>query len=119
MSNALVDTQPVIHLMISRSNSMYNIKIHFDFNDFNIILAPCDTQLSRHALRCGPKWGGRCNKNKVDYALYCKVSSGWCSRKPKSNSPTRDDSYDWEPASCKGILFFLKIYEAIEIRINF
>ena len=71
-------------------------------------IAPCNTQLSRHALRCGPRWGGRCNKNLVHYARYCKVRTGWCSRRPKDKSLNRDDSYDWEPAACKGtmLIFF-------------
>ena len=38
----------------------------------------------------------------MHYALYCKVETGWCSRRPKNKSPDRDDSFDWEPASCKG-----------------
>ena len=82
---------------------MFVLQYLFMESNYCLILAACNTQLSRHALRCGAKWGGRCNKNLVSYARYCKVKTGWCSRRPKDNSPNRDDSYDWEPAECKGI----------------
>ena len=54
----------------------------------------------------------------MHYALYCKVETGWCSRRPKDKSPDRDDSFDWEPASCKGnLITHLKIYMKMQPQI--
>ena len=88
-------------LILSNTHCSFLLKYLFINGE---CLAVCNTQLSRHALRCGSRWGGRCNKNLMHYALYCKVETGWCSRRPKNKSPDRDDSFDWEPASCKGNL---------------
>ena len=112
MSNANVDGHHVISsfsniyntlqcLILSNTHCSFLLKYLFINGEY---LAVCNTQLSRHALRCGSRWGGRCNKNLMHYALYCKVETGWCSRRPKNKSPDRDDSFDWEPASCKGNL---------------
>ena len=112
MLNANVDGQHVISsfsnicntlycLILSNTHCSFLLKYLFINGEY---LAVCNTQLSRHALRCGSRWGGRCNKNLMHYALYCKVETGWCSRRPKNKSLDRDDSFDWEPASCKGNL---------------
>ena len=56
--------------------------------------------------RCGP-WdphhgGGRCNKNLVDYAVYCNVENGWCGTSEGHKNAQEGDEYDWKPKSCKG-----------------
>ena len=59
--------------------------------------------LSTEAARCGPKWGGRCNKNLKDWALYCNVDNGWCGDTEDHKNAQSGDEYDWEPVSCQGI----------------
>jgi len=52
--------------------------------------------------RCGPEWGGRCNKDLVDYAVYCNVENGWCGTSEDHKNAQEGDEYDWKPKSCKG-----------------
>ena len=56
---------------------------------------------SPHLGRCGPSWGGRCNKELVDYAVYCNVENGWCGVTYEHQHAQEGDTYDWEPESCQ------------------
>ena len=57
--------------------------------------------LSKHYGRCGNAWGGRCNKNLEDYAVYCNEDNGWCSVTSEYEHAQSSDKYDWEPESCE------------------
>ena len=57
--------------------------------------------LSENLGRCGPSWGGRCNKNLADYAVYCNEENGWCGVTSAHKYAQSSDLYDWEPESCK------------------
>ena len=63
--------------------------------------------LSKTLGRCGPKWGGRCNKDLVDYAVYCNTENGWCGITDAHKNEQIGDEYDWEPKSCKGNVYIL------------
>ena len=52
--------------------------------------------------RCGPEWGGRCNKDLVDSAVYCNIGNGWCGTTDDHKNAQEGDEYDWQPKSCKG-----------------
>ena len=73
--------------------------------------------LSQEPGRCGPHWGGRCNKDLKDSAIYCKANTGWCEEhtmltfgaieateehKDDEFAVLRDDTYDWKPETCRG-----------------
>ena len=69
--------------------------------------------LSQNLGRCGPSWGGRCNKNLVDYAVYCNEDNGWCGVSWDHKNATSSDIYDWEPQSCqrnKHLFLFCNIH---------
>ena len=57
--------------------------------------------LSPNEGRCGPSWGGRCNYNLADYAIYCNEVTGWCGVTADHHYAQSSDIYDWEPKSCK------------------
>jgi len=57
--------------------------------------------LSQTLGRCGPEWDGRCNKDLVDYAVYCNTENGWCGNGEDHKNAQDGDEYDWEPQSCK------------------
>ena len=57
--------------------------------------------LSQNRGRCGPSWGGRCNKNLADYAVYCNEENGWCGVTSAHKYAQSSDLYDWEPESCR------------------
>ena len=61
--------------------------------------------LSQHTGRCGPNWGGRCNKNLGSDAVYCNVDNGWCGVTDAHKNAQPSDTYDWAPASCQGNRF--------------
>ena len=61
--------------------------------------------LSQNVGRCGPSWGGRCNKKLADYAVYCNEENGWCGVTSAHKYAQSSDLYDWEPESCKGNAF--------------
>ena len=71
-------------------------------------LQPECRPLSQTLGRCGPEWGGRCNKYLVDYAVYCNVENGWCGTSDDHKNAQDGDEYDWQPKNCKG-----KIYHPI------
>ena len=56
--------------------------------------------LSQNVGRCGPSWGGRCNKKLADYAVYCNEENGWCGVTSAHKYAQSSDIYDWEPESC-------------------
>jgi len=60
-------------------------------------------RLSLITWRCGPKYGGRCNKNLAEGALYCNIQNGWCGNTMKHVNAQASDEYDWEPSkeTCK------------------
>jgi len=62
--------------------------------------------LSKQEGRCGPSWGGRCNKHLAYWAIYCNESSGWCGTTGAHKDAQSSDKYDWNPssmpASCNG-----------------
>ena len=58
--------------------------------------------LSTQPGRCGPSFGGRCNKNLADYAKYCNIDNGWCGETNAHKDAQADDRYDWDPKSCQG-----------------
>ena len=57
--------------------------------------------LSQTLGRCGSLWGGRCNKNLVDYAVFCNEENGWCGVSSDHKYAQISDIYDWEPKSCR------------------
>ena len=57
--------------------------------------------LSQNYGRCGSSWGGRCNKNLADYAVYCNEDNGWCGVTSDHEHAQSSDIYDWEPESCE------------------
>ena len=57
-------------------------------------------RLSQIVGRCGPSWGGRCNKKLADYAVYCNEENGWCGVTSAHKNAQYSDIYDWEPESC-------------------
>ena len=63
--------------------------------------------LSQTLGRCGPKWGGRCNKDLVDYAVYCNVENGWCGTSEDHKNAQDGDEYDWQPKPCRGKIYHL------------
>ena len=62
--------------------------------------------LSQNYGRCGSSWGGRCNKNLADYAVYCNEDNGWCGVTSDHEHAQSSDIYDWEPESCKRNEFY-------------
>ena len=58
--------------------------------------------LSKVEGRCGPDWGGRCNKNLADYSLYCNLLTGWCGTTAEHKDAHPDDTYDWKTETCSG-----------------
>ena len=63
--------------------------------------------LSQTLGRCGPNWGGRCNKDLVDYAVYCNVENGWCGTSEDHKNAQDGDEYDWQPKPCRGKIYHL------------
>merc|ERR1712150_216350 len=49
--------------------------------------------------RCGPSWGGRCNKHLAYWAIYCNEWSGWCGTTGAHKDAQSSDKYDWNPSS--------------------
>lgn len=64
-------------------------------------IKPICPPLSQNEGRCGSSWGGRCNNNLVDYAVYCNEDNGWCGTTSEHKHAQSSDIYDWEPESCK------------------
>ena len=58
--------------------------------------------LSQTLGRCGPEWGGRCNKDLADYAVYCNEENGWCGSSEGYKNLQEGDDYDWQPKTCMG-----------------
>lgn len=58
--------------------------------------------LSETVGRCGPEYGGRCNKGLADYAVYCNTANGWCGTTDEHKNAQASDEYDWEPQLCQG-----------------
>ena len=70
-------------------------------------------RLSENYGRCGPSWGGRCNKNLTDYAVYCNIDNGWCGVTSDHKHAQSSDIYDWEPESCTSIgTFYIQFSES-------
>ena len=63
--------------------------------------------LSQTPGRCGPEWGGRCNKYLVDYAVYCNVENGWCGTSDDHKNAQDGDEYDWQPKTCKSKMYHI------------
>ena len=66
--------------------------------------------LSQTPGRCGPEWGGRCNKDLVDDAVYCNERNGWCGASDGHKNAQEGDDFDWQPKRCNGKkthLFFI------------
>ena len=84
------------------------IRKHYLISHFvrNKLLEEC-RPLSHNIGRCGPEWGGRCNKDLADYAVYCNVENGWCGSSDDHKNGQDGDEYDWEPNSCKGKIYHL------------
>ena len=57
--------------------------------------------LSQSRWRCGQEWGGRCNKNLEDGAIYCNKENGWCGNTEQHKNAQPDDIFDWMPKSCQ------------------
>jgi len=53
--------------------------------------------LSNRPGRCGPSYGGRCNKNTRSYAVYCNIDNGWCGTTAAHRDAQAGSEYDWEP----------------------
>ena len=66
-----------------------------------LLIVPDCPPLSPNKGRCGPSWGGRCNHNLADYAIYCNEDNGWCGSTSDHEHAQSSDMYDWEPKSCK------------------
>jgi len=60
----------------------------------------CCPYISQTYGRCGAAWGGRCNKDLADYAIYCNTENGWCGDTEEHQNEQDGDEYDWEPQSC-------------------
>ena len=52
--------------------------------------------------RCGPQFGGRCNKNLADWAVYCNTYNGWCGTSCRHRYAQDGDEYDWGSNKCEG-----------------
>ena len=57
--------------------------------------------LSETKGRCGKQFGGRCNKNLYDFAIYCNIDNGWCGAGDAHKNAQNGDEYDWEAQSCQ------------------
>lgn len=71
--------------------------------------------LSEVRGRCGPTYGGRCNRDLAWWAVYCNEDNGWCGTTCRHKHAQSADRYDWEPSNCKGkelwtILFFCNCF---------
>ena len=58
--------------------------------------------LSETKGRCGPQFGGRCNKNLADWAVYCNTANGWCGTTCRHRYAQDGDEYDWSSNKCEG-----------------
>ena len=58
--------------------------------------------LSEAIGRCGPAYGGRCNKRLADDAVYCNTETESCGTSDDHKNAQAGDEYDWEPRLCKG-----------------
>ena len=63
--------------------------------------------MSQNLGRCGPEWGGRCNKDLADYAVYCNVENGWCGASDDHKLAQEGDEYDWQPKTCKSKMYHI------------
>ena len=51
--------------------------------------------------RCGPDFGGRCNKSFNDTVfLYCNTANGWCGNTDNHKNAQPGDEYDWVSSAC-------------------
>ena len=57
--------------------------------------------LSETKGRCGKQFGGRCNKNLYDFAVYCNIDNGWCGAGDAHKNAQDGDEYDWDAQSCQ------------------
>ena len=69
-------------------------------------IEPICPPLSQNEGRCGSSWGGRCNNNLVDYAVYCNEDNGWCGTTSEHKHAQSSDIYDWA-SNCKPDVHFL------------
>ena len=83
-------------------------------------IEPICPPLSQNEGRCGSSWGGRCNNNLVDYAVYCNEDNGWCGTTSEHKHAQSSDIYDWEPESCKTLgIFYLQFSESKRLTKSF
>ena len=52
--------------------------------------------------RCGPYYGGRCNKNLPSNAEYCNTENGWCGNTNAHKNAQPGDEFDWISSACRG-----------------
>ena len=83
-------------------------------------IEPICPPLSQNEGRCGSSWGGRCNNNLVDYAVYCNEDNGWCGTTSEHKHAQSSDIYNWEPESCKTLgIFYLQFSESKRLTKSF
>ena len=51
--------------------------------------------------KCGPNYGSRCNALIRTQDLYCNLDTGLCGGTLDYKDAQMDDSYDWDPKSCR------------------
>ena len=88
-------------LMIMINGELLSHDDTFGYIFMSIYIIEC-LPLSQDAGRCGPNWGGRCDKNLEDWAVYCNLDNGWCGDAAAHMNAQSGDAYDWESSSCQG-----------------
>jgi len=84
---------PFLFLILMNGNEMKGIK--------RVIKKKECLPLSNTTGRCGPEYG-RCNKDLVEYAVYCNTDNSWCGDQDSHRDAQTGDEYDWNPAACGG-----------------
>merc|ERR1712176_344646 len=58
--------------------------------------------LSATRGRCGPKYGGRCNRELASDAIFCNSKNGWCGNTDAHrNAQPSEDKWDAAPSTCQ------------------
>ena len=76
---------------------------HINYNYELNIFIECHglSDLLSSTPKCGPNYGSRCNALTRTQDLYCNTDTGLCGGTLDYKDAQTDDSYDWDPKSCR------------------